>query len=91
MKTRHSRIKGKRRTIKGAGWFSSENSAVQPPTSGNSAVQPSANSVTDWFSGLWTKSTNPSTTAVAPTSAVNNVQVKPAGGKRRSKKSASRR
>ncbi len=90
MKTRHIRIKGKRRTLKGGGWFSSENSAVQPPTSGNS--DSTMDKVTDWFSGLWTKSSNPSTNAVAPAAAVvNNGQVKPSGGKRRSKKSDSRR
>lgn len=89
MKTRHSRIKGKRRTIKGGGWFSSENSAVQPPTSGNSG-NTMANSVANWFSGLWPKSTNPSTAATA-TVQDKLVQDKPSGGKRRSKKSASRR
>ena len=89
MKTRHSRIKGKRRTLRGGGWFSSENLAVQPPTSGNSG-NTMATTVTNWFSGLWPKSTNPSTAATA-TVQDKLVPDKPSGGKRRSKKSASRR
>lgn len=94
MKTRHSRIKGKRRTLRGGGggWFSSENPAEQSGTSGNSGntMATMATSVTNWFSELWSKSTNPSTAATA-TVPDKLVSDKPSGGKRRSKKSASRR